>query len=129
LSAHTTTTSPGLAHASARTYGVDLVEHDVDGAAADAPAIHRLTYALDDQRRDGAALAAAQRTVLADDHGVEVLGRDLAELADVLVATVARGGRPPRGSGAASRRGLASRSAIKRSTKSPIARMPCGLWQ
>ena len=37
------------------------------------------------------ALAAAQLAVLAHDDGVEVLGRDLAELDDVLVAAVAGG--------------------------------------
>src|SRR4029453_11297322 len=73
---------------------LQLVEHDLEAAAA-GPVVGGGPGPGRDQFGDLARLAAAQVAVLADDQGVEVPGRDLAELTDVLVAAVAGAGDDP----------------------------------
>ena len=69
-------------------HGVDLVEDDLDLAAAHALLADLGLGTLGDEVGRLAGLAAAQALVLADDDDVEVLGRDRAELAHVVVPAV-----------------------------------------
>src|SRR4029450_11195963 len=73
---------------------LQLVEHDLEAAAA-GPVVGGGPAPGRDQSGDLARLAAAQVAVLADDQGVEVPGRALAQLTDVLVAAVAGAGDDP----------------------------------
>jgi len=74
--------------------GLQLVQDDLQAAAA-GPVAGRRPGPGGDQLGHLARPAAAQVAVLAHDQGVEVPGRDLAQLPDVLVAAVARAGDDP----------------------------------